>query len=361
MAKRSKKGGIEGITLKINKRNPEATNVIPLIDIKTIPNSIGEEKLNILTEGDEDPYFFAQAIQFPIEANGDVYDIEFAQSFVERNKEQAYPGDKYGHSLSWYSRQPTHFYQVGSIMVGNVAWFKFYVPPSTDSESNESFKKEIKTNGIDLSLVSKAKYQYNQDDEKYHMVASVGGERNDAVGFGDGSMDQIVINKKNENIEEGLEVTKEELLKKLNTQFLNGEITVQDIMKVLNKSDMLKSEKDTADLKVLNSLVAVLGDKPLEKVTELSEAVKLNADVLRKNMITEEFGKEGTKEEPNLVRNMAELLLKDKVINAESLKVVREDATFLKIAGEQADVNKQVLNKETGGDSGTVNSLSMEL
>ena len=342
--KRNKKGGTTGIHLQLNKRNPETTDDIVQFSADSIPNSIGEKKLNILTEGDSDPYFFAQAIKFPIEANGDIYGEEFFKSFVERNKDHAFPGDKYGHSVSWYSRQPTHFHQVGSMIVGNVAYFKFYVPPKTDSEENESFIKEIKTNGIDLSLVAKVEYSYNQEDEKYHMNKSVGGERNDAVGFGDGSMDQIVINKKND-IEEGLEVTPEELLIKLNAMIVEGKITDSQLKVALNKSDLLKSEKDIADLKVLNSLSSILGETPVEKANELITKINADAEVTREAELVTAFGEvKNADGSDNMVRIQGALLLGEKVANKVNVEAVKANATFIAVCGNLADENSE-LNK----------------
>jgi hypothetical protein len=358
MAKRSKKGGTDEIHLKINKRNPESTDDIPLVEVSTIPNSIGNDKLDILTEGDKDPFFFAQAIKFPVVGNGDVYDVEFAESFVARNKLSAFPGDKYGHSVSWYSRQASHFYQVGSMMVGNVAWFKFYVPPETDSESNESFKKEIKINGIDLSLVTKAKYLYNEEDRNYHMIASVGGERNDAVGFGDGSMDQIVINKQNEDKEEGLEVTPAELLIKLNALITSGDILPSEVLKVLNKLGDLKTEADEASLRVMNSINDLkLGDDPLKEIKEMQTAIKENAETVREAELTTAFGAQtfnAEKQPENKKRVMAETLLNGKAVNADTIKDVKANVLFLDIAGKDADVNSDnnsvIINKD--GENG---------
>jgi len=355
--KRKKAGGIDGIHLVINKRNPETTSDIPVLPVASITTSISQDKLNILTAGDENPYFFAQAIKFPLEANGDIYGEDFFKSFVARNSIYAFPGDKYGHSTSWAKRQATHFYQVGSMIVGNVAYFKFYVPPSTDSEPNESFIKEIKTNGIDLSLVSRVKYSYNEDDRKYHMLESVGGERNDAVGFSDGSMDQIVINK-NENIEEGLEVTKEELLKKLNALMISGEIDLNQIMTALNKSDKLKSEKDIADLKVLNSLVAVLGDEPVKKLTEITDSVKLNADSIKNALLVEAFGKvlNADGKTTNMLRKQGELLLGDKVVNKENIETAKKDESYIALAGnitdETSEINKIKKNNDNTNSDG---------
>lgn len=344
------------IKLKLNKRNIDSGSNIPKVKADDIKTLISDEQFNILTEGDKTPYLFSQAIQFPVVGNGDTYGEEFFKSFLERNKIYAFPGDKYGHSLSWATRQASHFYQIGGEIRGNVAYFKFYVPPETDSESNTSFIKDIKSNGIDLSLVSRVSYRYDEDKDEYLILSSEGGERNDAVGYGDGSMDQVVINK-NENIEEGLGM--EEVLKKLNALITSGELSIPDLMIKLNKSDMLKTDDDVAGLKVLNSVKKELGDDPIAKAKELKKSVKLNAETARENQLTAEFGKAT---EDNLVRNMAVSLLGDKVINADTLKEVRENALFLKIAGENADVNKQILNvDQSGRDGSALKSTSMEL
>lgn len=355
--KRNKSGGITGIHLKLNKRNPESTDTIPILPIESIPTTIGQEKLNVLTDGDEDPYFFAQAIQFPVEGNGDVYGEEFFKSFIDRNKEHAFPGDKYGHSKSWCERQPSHFFQVGSIIVDNVAYFKFYVPSETDSESNKSYIKEIKANGIDLSLVAKVKYAYNEDDNKYHMLESVGGERNDAVGFGDGSMDQIVINKEDENIKEGLGM--DEILKKLNALILSGELSIPDLMLKLNKSDMLKTDEDKAEIAVLNSLKVELGDKPLEKAKELILKADADAETVREAALESAFGKKlnADGKTGNMVRLQGEIVLGDKEATVANIEAVKANPVFIAIAGELADETSKLNKIFEKKNAGTVGGI----
>jgi hypothetical protein len=350
---------IKNITLKLNKRS-EAVN-IPEVKASDLPTLIGDEKLNILTEGDDDPYFFSQGIQFPIEGNGDVYTEEFFKSFLARNSERAFPGDKYGHDIKWYNRQPTHFYQIGGEIRGNIAYFKFYVPSQTDTESNDSFKKEIKTNGIDLSLVSKVSYKYNESDQKYYILTSEGAERNDAVGFGDGSMEQAVFNS-NKNIEEDSVLTLDELITKLNAFLDNKEVSKPELFKKLNCEALLKTDADVENLKVLNSLVEKLGDKPIEKADELLNTVKTNAETVREAGLETAFGKklnaDGTE---NTIRTQGELLLANKDCTPENIEAVKKNSLFIAVAGNLADENSKLnkINKDSQASAGGIKHVKV--
>ena len=132
---------------------------------------------------------------------------------------------------------------------------------------------------------------------------------------------------------------------------INGDVDVAEIMKVLNKSDLLKSEKDTADLKVLNSLVAVLGKDPLVKANGLIVEVKENAEAVKEASLVTAFGAvknaDGT---DNLVRIQGELLLGDKVANADNVKAVKENASFIAVCGNLADENSELNKIKTNSD-----------
>lgn len=344
---------IKNITLKLNRRSPETDSQVPEVKASDLPTLISEQQFNILTEGDDDPFIFAQAIPFPVEGNGDVYGEEFFKSFLERNKARPFPGDKYGHSGAWYSRQATHFYQIGGEIKDNVAYFKLYVPPKTDSEENTSFIKDIKTNGVDLSLVSKVSYMYNQEDEKYHILSSEGSERNDAVGYGDGSMEQVVFNNKNDKQKESLGM--DEILKKLNALREDGNLSIPQLLEKLNASKFLKTDEDEANLKVYNSLVKELGSDPLAKLKEMKDSITENADKVREAALTEAFGTklnaDGKTE--NEKRVMAETLMGDKEVNAENIEAVKKNSLYIKIAGQSADVNHEansvVINNDGEG------------
>lgn len=331
------------ITLKLNKRSSDV--VIPVVKADQLPTLISPENYNIITEGDENPFLFSQGIQFPIKANGDIYTEDFFKSFLSRNSERAFPGDKYGHDINPFSRQPTHFYQIGGEIRNNVAYFKFYVPPATDAESNESFIKEIKTNGIDLSLVSQVSYNFNEADNEFYILSSEGSERNDAVGYGNGSMSQQVFNKENKNIEENSEMTLEELIVKMNAALTDKEISKTELFKKLNAENLLKTEEDIKDLKVLNSLSEILGAEPVAKANELLTTVKSNAEAVREAELKTAFGdKLNADKTDNIVRIQGELLLGDKVANKENIEAVKKNASFVAIAGSLADENSE-LNK----------------
>ncbi len=336
--------------LRINKRSIDTDGIITILG-KDLPTLISDEKFNILTDGDEDPYIVAQAIKYPIFANGDNYTEEFFESFLERNKDSYFPGSKGGHSWSSIERQDTHFYQVGGQIVKNnngtgTVYFKLYIPKNTDFGSNESFIKEVKADGVDFSLVSNVGGRWNDTTNEYDILSSKGYERNDAVGRGEGSMNQKINSKK-----EVSDMTPEELLKKLNIAIENKEISKKDVLTKLNCSDLIKTEEDEKNLKIHTSLVDVLGESPIEKATELTKAVKLNADAAREKVLFDAFGKS---DKDNLVRNMAETLLVGKELNETEIESVKTNSLFLAISGDEADHNsvKNKLKVSEGNETG---------
>ncbi len=331
-------------SLKINRRNQETEKNIILKKPEDIPTLITPDALNVLIEGDENPFYGVQAIRYPVDGNGDIYESSFFESFLEKNKEFPFPGDKYGHSTSWAKRQNTDFYQIGGEVVPDspgstegTVYFKFYVPAESDRESNKGFIAEWRTNALDLSLVSSVKEQYRESDGKWHITASMGSQRNDAVNHGGGSMEQIVTNNKKDN-EETETVT--ELETKINNLVKSGELDVENFMKNIGKSDLLKSNADIENLKKYNSLVGVLGDNPVEAAKKLQQTVKENAETVKESTMKTNFGEVLQKDgkTKNSLRELADTLLNNRELTLEVLEELKNNSLVKRELKSNLDV-----------------------
>ena len=162
-----------------------------------IPTLVPAMVMNELQKGDTEPYFKIQAINFPIEGGGvypartAIYTQEFFESFLSVCKQRPIPGSKRGHE--WVSRPSTDFYLVGGKTEGKngkgTVYLKNYVPPEGDTTPNAGLIRDMKAGMIHFSLVTRPKYVTEGDEQR--MIGSAGSERNDAIEYGAGAMEQI--------------------------------------------------------------------------------------------------------------------------------------------------------------------------
>ncbi|MGD8567329.1 MAG: hypothetical protein PVJ39_04540, partial [Gammaproteobacteria bacterium] len=173
------------------------------INADDVPTLVSDKVMSELTNGDENPYFKIQAINYPVNGSGiyphdeAVYTEEFFESFVNVTKERPIPGSKRGHE--WGSRPNNDFYMVGGSLVKNgdgkgTVYFKNYIPPEGDGTSNLGFLRDLKAGIVHFSLVTMPEYNVSED-EKMYITGSIGHERNDAVQYGDGAMEQTTNSK----------------------------------------------------------------------------------------------------------------------------------------------------------------------
>ena len=176
------------------------------INANVVPTLVPEAVMNILTSGDNEPFFKVESIAFPVKGTGGVYEKEFFKSFVNVMKERPIPGSKRGHEFT--SRPASDFYTVGGMITdnadgkGGVAHFKIYIPPKGDPTDNAGFIRDAKANMVHFSLVSAPEYYVKKDENGFderHFTKSKGYERNDAVEYGAGAMKQEV-NAKSEKL-----------------------------------------------------------------------------------------------------------------------------------------------------------------
>ena len=172
-----------------------------------IANTIPANQLAELLNGDSNPYYSVEAIEYPAMGNTHIWGVpgeyteKYFQSLEKSLKKNVIPGSKNGHS---YGGKPTNdIFLVGMQLVGNgdgtgTAYFKNYIPPKDfNGGDNYGLIRDAKLGLLQFSLVSKPIYDEKElaKSGKYLIVGSKGGDRNDAVE--EGAMKQTV-NSRNE-------------------------------------------------------------------------------------------------------------------------------------------------------------------
>ncbi len=96
---------------KLNLRQPDdqTLNISP----DEVPTLAPADKLAMWQEGDDDPYYKIQAIEYPTKANGYNYLESFWDSFIGKLNTQLVPGSKDGHDTTWGKRPPTDLLLIG--------------------------------------------------------------------------------------------------------------------------------------------------------------------------------------------------------------------------------------------------------
>lgn len=162
-----------------------------------IPTLVPATVMSELQRGDDEPYFKLQAIKYPVEGTGvypnkkAIYTERFWESFLGVCKQRPIPGSKRGHE--WASRPATDFYLVGGKIESDgkekgTVYLKNYIPPEGDTTSNGGLIRDMKAGMVHFSIVTMPKYEVDGDEQKF--VGSVGYERNDAIEYGVGAMEQ---------------------------------------------------------------------------------------------------------------------------------------------------------------------------
>lgn len=182
--------------LVYNSRSVEETE-------ETVPTTIGEAEWKKLLDINKDtnPFIKIEGIPIPCMGTGGNYDVPFWESFNERIAELLLPGDKFGHEF--ISRQPTDFFTIGSKIAKDskgqlTEYLKIYIPPEGFTTSNFGFIRDIKMGLVHFSIVTAPEYTMEKDkdgNDFRNFIATKGYERNDAVGYGEGAMTQIVNSK----------------------------------------------------------------------------------------------------------------------------------------------------------------------
>lgn len=268
-----------------------------------IPTLVPEEKMNLWLKGDENPYYKIQMIEYPIKANGLIYEESFFDSFIAKLSDHPFPGSRNGHSIFWGERSKTDLIMVGGKIEKNgdgsgKVFFKNYIPPIGESGSNETFIIENKSNMVHYSLVTYPREIREEDPDGniiYRVVESIYGERNDAVDFGTGAMKQVTNalvqgNIDNDKGEIMNKAEKAELLKRLNNLMANGEISLSEIVDSLGIKDKLVNKDHEKALILMNSLTKAGIEDPVSTVNELKDKIDKNEKLVKNSKISEVFG-----------------------------------------------------------------------
>jgi len=179
-------------TVVLNLRS-EKVSLSPAVIPTLVPLSV----MNDLQRGDPDPYYKLQAIKYPVEGGGvypsekAVYTEDFFKSFLGVCRKRPIPGSKRGHEPE--SRPRTDFYLVGGKLEESgkgkgVVYLKNYIPSEGDGTSNAGFIRDMKARMVHFSIVTKPEYRMEGDVQI--ITGSAGYERNDAVEYGVGAMEQ---------------------------------------------------------------------------------------------------------------------------------------------------------------------------
>lgn len=326
-----------------------------------VPTLVPKDKMNKLLSGDENPYFKIEAIDYPIVANGYNYVESFFEEFISKTKERPMPGSRDGHHLDWGKRPPTDLFMVGGKLEKKkngkgTVYFKNYIPPMGESGDNSAFIKLNQVDMIHYSLVSYTRDEVMREKDKVtiNVVGSVKGERNDAVEYGLGAMDQKtnsvrIINAtvgSEENDNKGVQsMTKEELLQKMNAFFESKDLTISEIVKHLNQEDRLVTDKHLNAVAIVEEFNKIGVDDPVKAYNDMLEKEKADQEVVFNSLMTENFGPEKhANGKDNLVREYAagklEKVSAEKM--NEAIEELKKDNILLSLQADVVDVDSDV-------------------
>ena len=340
----------EKLLKKLNLRRAEGADIPLDISPNDVPTLVPEEKMNEITAGDDNPYFKIQSIEFPIVANGWNYTKSFFESYLAKANSRPIPGSKSGHDLNWASRPATDLYLVGGEIKSNggesgTAILKNYIPPMGDNGSDNSrFIQDNKVGNIDYSLVA---YTRDEREElpdgstRWNVVESIGGERNDAVEFGAGAMEQKTNAQEGDKGEKDV---KKETLDALKTLKANGELNFPELAKTLGLDHLIVTDKHKNAVRDFGEVQKLFGDGA-DVVTEIkslqANAAKNDEEVLEAKL-TNAFGAKGTEKAPNLLYNYAKEKMNGVALNDVEAKIneIKEDPIAKSLAGYNADYRK---------------------
>jgi hypothetical protein len=310
-----------------------------------IPTTAPEEALNQFVGDDKEPFYKIQEIEYPIKANGYVYVESFFESFIEKIKTNLIPGSKDGHEMRYGKRGQTDFLLVGGLIKSNgdktgKVYLKNYIPPFAESD-NSNFIREAKANMIDFSLVS-----YTRDVREglpdgssvWNVVESMFGERNDAVGYGEGSMEQKT-NSLNGEVDNKGELKVNELLDKLKALKVNGEITLHGIAKHLGLENQLITEDQKANLSKFNAVQGLCGDTDPETfVTGLIADKKANAAEVKEAKLNKLAGLEKLENgDESPLRAHANTYFENREMTDENIEAFKKNSVTVTLAGQGLD------------------------
>ena len=152
----------------------------------------------------------------------------------------------------------------------------------------------------------------------------------------------IITNNDNKNNYRGDDMEKDELLKKINSMRVNGDITLKEIADAMGLKDQIVTDKHTNALKVVASFEGMNIPDPVAAYNGLLSEVGKNADKVRNAIISESFGvpildKDG--KDTNYLRAYAVNMIgkKDGEELVKAVNAVKEDPLAKKLASDAMD------------------------
>jgi len=289
-----------------------ARSKVSLPKAEEIETLIPKAAMEALTNGDAEPFFKVEAIDFPAKGSGGVYDGSFLKSFINVCKERPIPGSKRGHEYS--SRPASDFYTVGGRIDSNdngktgTAYMKIYIPPVGDPTENAAFIRDARAGMVHFSLVTKPDYNVKTELDEMgnkvqvrHFTATTGYERNDAMEYGAGAMSQIVNSSTSFDVDAARALIASGAFDK-NTN-VDGEPVQNGIVyrSALRRLASRANEEDRAELGELISMIdkAKNGRKTVDK----EEALKLLSNLIKNGAENAQDIVAGLGINPKLLRN----------------------------------------------------------
>lgn len=327
-----------------------------------IPTLINKKVLQEWQKNDPAPYYKIQKIDFPIKANGVNYLESFFESYINKMKDRPIPGAKDGHEMLWGKRPNTDFIMVGGKIESNgkgkgSVYFKNYIPPEGSRDSNEIFIRENKSDMVHFSLVAYVKEEREEtsDGVIINIVESLYGERNDAVEWGTGAMQQKtnmkdLLNPDNPDVKDisskgDKDLDKEELLKILNASKANA-ISISEVAKAMGQEDQLLTKEHTDALKTVNKLQEMGIKDPIKELKTAHDKIKADAEIVRNAELDAAFGSNSSGK--NTLRQYAGMQCKglegDELKNA--IEELREDPIAKELNARQLDYTTEENNLE---------------
>jgi hypothetical protein len=176
-----------------------------LPDPQTLPTLIKSDVMAALLKNEENPRYFIEAIDYPAKGSGGIYTEQFFESFLDRMKVHPFGGNKL---LNHPFPEKNDFYTVGGKIEksgsgeSGTVYFKVFVPSMGYETTNSGFIRDLDAKNVHFSLCTMPEYEMRKNEKTGEMetyfIKSIGMERNDAVPYEGGAMEQRVNSKEHD-------------------------------------------------------------------------------------------------------------------------------------------------------------------
>jgi hypothetical protein len=392
------------------------------VSADSIPTLVPEEKMKSILGDDESPFYKVESIEYPVKGTGGIYQEQFFESFKNVMSDRPIPGSKRGHT--WDSRPTSDLYTVGARLDKNgdgtgTIHMKIYIPPEGDSDSNAGLIRDAKANIVHFSLVTWPEYTVSKDEEGNeitYFTASKGYERNDAVEYGAGAMQQKVNSDESgwleearsliesgrfntdddsdKPIQEGIvmrsalrrmvsradaenkteiaelismidknkgarTVTKQEILEAVSTAIENNSLTLKELAAASKSEDRLLTKNHEEAMAMAEQFAELGVDDPVSSYKNMQTKVEETEKARVENKLRSEFDPNGLGEKNVLLSYAVDKLgntPEDKL--DEAIAELKGTAVAKNLAGQMADAGSEA-NQMTGySDKTTKNEIT---